>query len=224
MSPVDPRVIVVPATSASTVLGAAQAILFHFSGQLVLGYSPEQFEAVKAKFNRRTDVYCEPLDWKNPKQWTTFFDCAYARFHRLDAILVGEEIWLSDGVTSEASIEVGIRTLLRCLDASIRYAGDNLHVVLVSPTAHHEMALSVASTYLSAKLHVGDATSFPTIQMTTVSTTATKEHPAGLPPRTHLLVQGGIVDRQPNVQTHRAKRASRKNAPSRKRTTIAESA
>ncbi|HVX35299.1 MAG TPA: hypothetical protein VHC71_03675 [Hyphomicrobium sp.] len=187
--PSDKPVIAVPVALAQFILGAAQTLLDE-GGSLVLGSPTDQLAALKSRFADNKDLHCQEFDWRSVDLSAAFFRNAYDRFHRLDGLLLGPELWQCDSDQRDTKIDVGVRGLLRCLDASLPYVSQELHVVVGAPAQCCEVAMSIAAMFLKAKLQFLSTAPFPTIRMTTISTTGTRGVPSGPPPRTNVLVQG----------------------------------
>lgn len=200
MGSMDSRVIAIPVATAEYILGSAETALRE-GARLVLGSPARSLPILRQKFRGQRNVYCQQFDWNSAEQLTAFFDKAHARFHRLDTIVVGEEIWQSESPGAEKAMSWGIRALLQCLDASLRHVGEELHVIVASPNQYCEMAMSTASIFLRVKFQPQNATSCPTIRMTAVSTTGTKMVPAGPPALVRTLVQRYSLDDQPRAQS-----------------------
>ncbi|AGK59902.1 hypothetical protein HYPDE_41168 [Hyphomicrobium denitrificans 1NES1] len=186
----DNKVIVIPVAVSDCVLGSAKTALCD-GARLFLGAPREHLSALKAKFLGQENVHCEEFDRSSPKQAAAFFKKAHARFHRVDCLLLSEEIWPPDGEPDEI-MGSGARILLQCLDASLRCVDEELHIITVSQDKYRRAAILIARTYLRAKM----SSPYSTIRMTAISSTGTQALPDGPPPLTTILVPRQTSDEQ----------------------------
>lgn len=207
MSSRDSKVIVIPVAVSDCILGSAKTAL-RDGARLFLGAPREHLSALKAKFLGQENVHCQEFDRSSPKQAAAFFKKAYARFHRVDCLLLSEEIWTSDGEPEEI-MGSGTRILLQCLDASLRCAEEELHVITVSQDQYRRAAILIARMYLHAKL----PSSYSTIRMTAISSTGTQAQPDGPPPLTTILVPRQTSEERQRGTQQRDKKRVRTSIP-----------
>lgn len=201
MGSMSNKVVVIPVAVSDCILGSAKTAL-RDGARLFLGAPREHLPALKAKFLGQENVHCEEFDRSSPKQAAAFFKKAYARFHRVDCLLLSEEIWPSDGEPDEI-IGSGTRVLLQCLDACLRCAEEELHVITVSKERYRRAAILIARMYLHAIM----PSPCSTIRMTAISSTGTEVLPDGPPPLTTILVARRTSDEQHGARQRDRKRA-----------------
>jgi hypothetical protein len=90
------------------------------------------------------------------------------------------------------------------LDASLPYVSEELHVVVVAPAGYCEPAMTIAAMFLKAKFLSEPL--YPTVRMTTISTTGTRAQPSGPPPQTCVFIRGQQGTTQQLTKRHRALR------------------
>lgn len=184
MGLMDNRVIVVPMAVSESTLGSLKFVLKE-GARLFLGAPRQKLDALQAEFRGQRNVQCAELDLLSSEQIAAFIAKANTRFRRFDCLLLADEIWQSDDGADkfEDALGSGTRILLQCLDASLRYVGDDLHIITVSPERYRQATTLVASMFIRTK----QISPHITIRMTAISNTGTAVLPDGPAPMTSLL-------------------------------------
>jgi NADP-dependent 3-hydroxy acid dehydrogenase YdfG len=164
------RVIAIPRGASS--MGAAVAqLIAEEEGDLVLGAATAaQVKVVDAALPASSAAYAVQLDLDRPKSVDEFFRIAIGQFGHVDAIVLESTKLSPRGEISEKTLALGARRMLHCLDAALRHAAGDLHVINIAPVAGR-YAIPVATAFLGAKLatsRVRDA-SAPVVRMSVIS-------------------------------------------------------
>jgi NADP-dependent 3-hydroxy acid dehydrogenase YdfG len=174
---------------AVSPLGAAVAKLVAAErGELVLGAStPAQLRTINAAMAGVHAAYSVQVDLDRPKSVDEFFKIAIGQYGHVDVIVVETMKTSQRSVAAEKAIGLGARRLLNCLDAALRYAEGDLHIVNVAPAAGR-YAIPVATAFLGAKLATTKSAVTPCLRMSVVSPFDGDGHDEGTLARTVLHV------------------------------------
>lgn len=184
MGLMDGQVVVIPVAISAYTLGSAKFALRE-GARLFLGAPRERLAALRGEFAGQKHVHCEELDTTSAVEVVSFMAKASARFRRLDCLLLADEIWKTeDGAdTLEEALGKGTRIFLQCLEASLTYLRNELHVITVSPDDYRRVATLMVSLLINSKLK----TQSVTIRMTAISSTGTTDFPDGPDPTTSVF-------------------------------------
>ncbi|MBN9280712.1 MAG: SDR family oxidoreductase [Hyphomicrobium denitrificans] len=210
-------VIAIPA--AATATGSAIAgLIAAEQGELILGaQTTTQLKSVERSIRQGEISYPVQVDIEQAKSVDEFFKIAIAQFGRIDAIVL-ETKFPKRSTLIEKSIGSGVRRLLYCLDAALRYCSGDLHVVTISPGADR-YAIPVANAFLGGRLATRKTAASPalTVRMSVISLADRANSENGTLARTvlHVLRETRNVDvtetvlwQQTEQQDKRSKRAS----------------
>jgi NAD(P)-dependent dehydrogenase (short-subunit alcohol dehydrogenase family) len=153
-------------------MGTAVAqLIAEEEGDLVLGAATAaQVKSIDAVLPMSSSGYAMQVDLDRPKSVDEFFKIAIGQFGRVDAIVLENTKLSPRGAITEKAVALGARRMLHCLDAALRYAVGDLHVINIAPVAGR-YAIPVATAFLGAKLvtsRVGEG-SAPIVRMSVIS-------------------------------------------------------
>jgi NADP-dependent 3-hydroxy acid dehydrogenase YdfG len=156
----------------ATAMGSAIArLVAEEEGDLVLGATTAaQVEVVEAVLPTPGIAYAMQVDLDRPKSVDEFFRIAIGQFGHVDAVVLESMKMSPRREITEKALGLGARRMLHCLDAALRYATGDLHVINIAPVAGR-YAIPVATAFLGAKLATsksGDA-SAPVVRMSVIS-------------------------------------------------------
>jgi len=164
------RVVAIP--SGTTAMGVTVAqLIAEEEGYLVLGAATvAQVKVVDAALPMASSAYAMQVDLDRPKSVDEFFRIAIGQFGRVDAIVLESAKIAPRGAVTEKALGLAARRMLHCLDAALRYAVGDLHVINIAPVAGR-YAIPVATAFLGAKLATsrGGEVLAPVVRMSVIS-------------------------------------------------------
>jgi NADP-dependent 3-hydroxy acid dehydrogenase YdfG len=156
-------------------------------GELMLGApTSAQLKTVDSVMAGVHGAYAAQVDLDRPKSVDEFFKIAIGQYGHVDVLIV-ETVKAQRTVATEKAVGLGARRLLNCLDAALRYAEGDLHVINIAPVAGR-YAIPIATAFLGAKLATTKSAATPCLRMSVVSPFDGDGHDHGTLARTVLHV------------------------------------
>lgn len=206
-------VVAIPA-AATTTGSAVGRLVAAEQGELILGAATAaQLKSVERSIQPGEIAYGVQVDLEHAKSVDEYFKIAIGQFGRIDAIVLETKFPVRSTLI-EKSIGSGVRRLLYCLDAALRYCTGDLHVVTISPDADR-YAIPVASAFLGGRLATRKtpASPAPTVRMSVISPAGRTVSDDGTLARTvvHVLREPRNVDVTETVLWQRPQKSDRRS-------------
>lgn len=189
-------VIAIPAAVTATGSAVGRLVAAE-QGELILGAATAtQLKSVERSIQSGEISYPVQVDLEQAKSVDQFFKIAIGQFGRMDALVLETKFPVRSTLI-EKSIGSGVRRLIYCLDAALRYCTGDLHVVNISPGADR-YAIPVANAFLGGRLATrkSQASPAPTVRMSVISPAERVGSDDGTLARTvlHVLRESRNVD------------------------------